>query len=142
LSYALDRRPQRRTFSPDFGSTIFHPADDPLSQTKATLKTRKSLGGSGKRGCGCGDDSGDNEDFMPRQKKAAAAKALNPIVPAGAASRARPKAKAYNDELDDDKKPPPAKKRAAPATKKVLQPLKKDESDLDNEPPPPKKAQL
>ena len=73
------------------------------SQTKATLKTRESLGGSGKRGHGCGNDSGDNEDFMPT-KKAAGAKARKPIAPAGAASCPRPKAKAF-DELDDNGQP-------------------------------------
>jgi len=82
-----------------------HRLEQQESQMKATLKMRESLGGSGKRGRGGGDDSGDDDFFMPTKKAAAAAaKARKPIAPAGAASRARPKAKAFN-ELDDDEQP-------------------------------------
>ena len=70
-----------------------------VKRKQATLKTRKSIGGSGPgKHIGGGDSDGD-DDFMPT-KKAAAAKARSKLVaPADGASRARPKAK---KEADDD----------------------------------------
>ncbi|KAH9963556.1 DNA topoisomerase [Russula dissimulans] len=123
-----------------------------VKRKQATLKHRKSLGGSGKRG-GDGDEDGDG-DFMPT-KKAAAAKARKPIAPAGGASRARPKAakaaSASDDEtlsLDDEPAPAPSKKRPAPPptapVKKPTPPKAESGSDVeksvDHRPPPPKKA--
>ena len=60
-----------------------------VKRIQRTRKIRKSIGSGERAGGGSdSDDDDDDNDFMPR-KKAAAAKALKRIAPAGGASRAR-----------------------------------------------------
>ncbi|KAN0123255.1 DNA topoisomerase, type IIA-like domain containing protein [Russula decolorans] len=123
-----------------------------VKRKQATLKTRKSIGGSGP-GKRIGGDSDGDDDFMPTKKAAAAKARSKPIAPAGGASRARPKVKKESDDdedeitLDDERPPPPKKRTVAPSTTtaptaKKRPPKIESDSDIDMsddpQPPPPK----
>ncbi|KAI0056765.1 type II DNA topoisomerase [Artomyces pyxidatus] len=108
-----------------------------VKRKQATLQTRKSLTGPGRRK---GDDESD-DDFKPT-KAAVSKPKKSAAAPAATKPRAKPTAvKAEESEDDDPPSAPPPVKRAA-----AKKPPPKEESDsdiemVDDKPaPPPKKA--
>ncbi|TDL28967.1 DNA topoisomerase II [Rickenella mellea] len=119
-----------------------------VKRKQATLKTRKSLTGAGKRRKGEDDDSED--DFKPTKAKAkAATKAIAPKPIEAKPSRPKPAAAPIDIDDDDDdddyvKPAPPVKKSKAdagpskPAAKRTALKMESD-SEKDEPPKPPAK---